>query len=809
MRRADFTSQDRGSGVGGVLGTSRTASVLLGIGLFAVAASSILAACQRNWPETAAVVGLSAWLFLFLCSRRVTSQVRAHAIVALCYAGGTVQLLMDAPYGSGPLLLLGTVGLAGALLKERGAAFWCSTAIVTALCGTMLYSLNVLRVAEPPALDLQWWLAWGGSFAVLAATAYFVQQFVVHILRREAVEDVRKREKALMDAVMDSVPGLLYLYDEQGRLLQWNKQFEKTSGCTAEQLAGKLITDWYPQEDFGRLSETFRQVVADGHAEGEATFVDKDGVRLAIYYRSVRLVLDGKHYVAGIAIDISQRKAAEEAIRKSETLYRTLFESAHDAIYVMNGEVFVDCNPSATKVLGYSRERLVGHSPVEFSPERQSDGRPSEVVAAEKIQAALRGTPQFFEWLHTRENGELASVEVSLCRTGAFSEPTLLAILRDVTDRKRAEESLRKLSQAVEQSPVNVVITDLEGNIEYVNPKFCAITGYTSAEVLGKNPRILKSGHTSDEEYRELWQTITSGREWSGELLNKAKDGSTFWERAVITSIKDKAGRITHFLAVKEDITDQRKADGAIQEMRLQLTHAARLSTLGEMVAELAHELNHPLYAILNYAKASRNLLADEGMPDVKSLREWNEEIASVASSAGEVVRRLRTFAGRAESPRAVCRIEDVIEETLELCGFELRHARIALETSFAADLPPVEVDRIQIQQVIVNLLSNAIDAMQDVPPERRQITIQTLCGDEETEIAIADRGVGLPLGDEQRLFEPFVSTKPEGLGLGLSIASTIVTAHGGRLWAASNTDGGATFHFTLPLRPGGCSDGV
>ena len=227
-----------------------------------------------------------------------------------------------------------------------------------------------------------------------------------------------------------------------------------------------------------------------------------------------------------------------------------------------------------------------------------------------------------------------------------------IAAFVDITARKKAEESLRKLSQAVEQSPVNVIITDLDGNIEYVNRRFSQLTGYTAAEVLGKNPRILKSGHTSDEEYRSLWQTIKAGGEWSGEFLNKAKDGSLFWERALITSIKDEAGRITHFLAVKEDITKSKEVEEKLQQMRLQLTHVARLSTLGEMAAELAHELNHPLYAILNYAKACRNVLAEEGPPNLDSLREWNEEIAEIALSAGEAVKRLRSFARRAESPR-------------------------------------------------------------------------------------------------------------------------------------------------------------
>ena len=144
-----------------------------------------------------------------------------------------------------------------------------------------------------------------------------------------------------------------------------------------------------------------------------------------------------------------------------------------------------------------------------------------------------------------------------------------IAAFVDITARRKAEQSLRKLSQAVEQSPVNVIITDTDGNIEYVNRRFCQVTGYSPAEAVGKNPRILKSGHTSDEEYRTLWQTITAGGEWSGEFLNKAKDGKLFWEKALITSIKDEAGHITHFLAVKEDITERKQAEEALQQERV------------------------------------------------------------------------------------------------------------------------------------------------------------------------------------------------------------------------------------------------
>ncbi|MGA2620467.1 MAG: PAS domain S-box protein [Thermoguttaceae bacterium] len=712
------------------------------------------------------------------------------------------------PDGSGFPLLLTAAVVAGMLLSRRAALVWWAAIMATVFAGTALYGPQVLRVAGPPSAGGQWWLPWAGSLAALALTAYLAG-IGSGTARQTAAEEALRQEQVFTKAVLDSVPGIPYLFDAEGRLAGWNKKQEEMTGYPAEELAHMHITDWFRGEEVGFIAARMARVLAEGYADAEATLVTKDGTGIPFYFTGVRLVLDGKPYIAGMGIDISARKAAEEAIRQSEMLYRTLFESANDAIFILKQDVFSDCNPMATRIFGYPREELIGHPPARFSPARQPDGRDSGEVALEKIHAALEGEPQVFAWTHQRADGSLVLAEISLNRMQAYSEPTLLAIVRDVTERKKADESLRELSQAVEQSPVNVIITDTDGNIEYVNRRFMQVTGYTAAEVLGKNPRILKSGHTSEEEYRSLWQTITAGGEWSGEFLNKAKDGSLFWERALITSVKNEAGQISHFLAVKEDITERKQAEEALHQMHLQLTHVARLSTLGEMAAELAHELNHPLYAILNYAKAVRNVLAEEGPPDLESVREWNEEIADIARSAAEVVKRLRSFARRGESPRTACRIEEVVDEALGLVAVETRRAQVTVETLFSPAVPPIQADRVQIQQIFVNLLNNAMEAMQTVPADSRRITIQTSLGDAAVEVVVSDCGVGLPPGSETKIFEPYVTTKPQGLGMGLSIVRTIVEAHGGRLWATSSAEGGAAFHFTLRLEDGGRPNGV
>jgi two-component system sensor kinase FixL len=202
-------------------------------------------------------------------------------------------------------------------------------------------------------------------------------------------------------------------------------------------------------------------------------------------------------------------------------------------------------------------------------------------------------------------------------------------------------------------------------------------------------------------------------------------------------------------------------------------------------------------------------VLAEEGPPDLECLREWSQEIADIAMSAAEVIKRLRSFARRGESPRSACRIDEVVREALGLMAIELRASQVAVEVACSTASLPVEVDRVQVQQVLVNLLSNAKDAVATMPAQRRRVRIESAVCGADVKVVVSDDGPGLPPGSDTKIFEPFVTTKPAGLGMGLSIARTIVEAHGGRLWAQSNPEGGAAFSFTLPLSDGGQSDDI
>ncbi len=289
------------------------------------------------------------------------------------------------------------------------------------------------------------------------------------------------------------------------------------------------------------------------------------------------------HCYAG---DITERKQAEEALRRSETKFRTLYDSSSDAVMLLDAKGFFDCNPATLTMFGCaSREEFCTKHLADVSPLVQPDGTDSRTLANQRMATAMAKGSHRFEWLHKRAgSGEIFPAEVLLTAMELDGKPAFQAVVRDITGRRRMEDKLRQLSMAVAQSPASVVITDPAGNIEYANSKFIQVTGYTPAEILGKNPRVLKSGEQNPETYRELWQTIAAGKEWRGEFHNKKKNGELYWESASISPIRDLAGHITHYVAVKEDITTRKLAEAEreqlIQDLQSALASVKSLSGL-------------------------------------------------------------------------------------------------------------------------------------------------------------------------------------------------------------------------------------
>jgi PAS domain S-box-containing protein len=406
-------------------------------------------------------------------------------------------------------------------------------------------------------------------------------------------------------------------------------------------------------------------------------------------------------------------------------------------------------------------------------------------------------------------------------------------VFRDVSERKRNEEEVRRLSVAVEQSPVSVVITDLTGTITYVNQKFVECTGYTYDEVIGKNSRILKSGETTPEDYKTLWNTLKAGKEWRGEFHNRRKSGELYWESAMIRPLRDAKGAITHFLALKEDVTEKRK-------LEVQLRQAQKLESIGQLAAGIAHEINTPtqyigdnltfltetfqdltdvlaayeqvVAAVRNdpaLRQATQEAVAAINRGDLeyllreipRALAETTEGIRSVSKLVGA----MKEFSHPGSKEKTPWDLNRAIQNTITVSRHEWKYFA-ELETDFDSSLPLVCCLPNEFNQVILNLIVNAAHTIADVvgtQGAKGNIRIATRNCQDWAEIRIQDTGAGIPTGIQTRIFDPFFTTKDvgKGTGQGLAIArSVVVDRHKGSIHFETEEGKGTTFIVRLPF---------
>ncbi|WP_018995334.1 PAS domain S-box protein [Thioalkalivibrio sp. ALJ2] len=369
--------------------------------------------------------------------------------------------------------------------------------------------------------------------------------------------------------------------------------------------------------------------------------------------------------------------------------------------------------------------------------------------------------------------------------------------------RARSEARMRKLSSALEQAADAVMITDRNRMIEYVNGSFECMTGYSKEELIGRPAGVLRSGFHDQEFYNQIWRLISSGKAYRGELVNRKKDGSIYHEQRTITPLRDANGEITHFISTGHDITELVETQRQNRLHQSELTHVARLSTLGEMTSGLAHELNQPLCAITTFTQTClRMLSAGEYKPD--DLYYGLQQVLRQAETATEIFRRLRMFSRKGEIEECSVELGQIVGEIESFVESEALQNLINVHFDVPDRLPPVWADRIQLEQVLLNLVRNAMEAVSERDPGCRNVTI-TATRNEETEVTVdvRDSGHGCPPDIANRLFEPFFTTKEKGMGVGLGISQSIVEAHGGRLWLEETSPQGSVFRFTVPQAKG------
>lgn len=503
--------------------------------------------------------------------------------------------------------------------------------------------------------------------------------------------------------------------------------------------------------------------------------------------------------------DVTESRQTEAALRIGEARHRLLAEQSTDLIsrHTPGTWTFLYASPAATTLLGYRPEELVGVSSLDlFHPDdRRTYKERAPTVAYER--GIYVGT-----YRYRHKDGHyvwLESTSRTLRDPGSGELLEIISVSRDVSRRVLAERATRRLARIVEATIDLVVFFDGDGHITYLNEAARRTLALPASDNGPLHLRELMPPAAYARVEGEGLATARATGTWSGETAFIDARGRELPVSQVILAHTDDGDGVEYFSTVVRDMSERRHAEELAQRHQHEMAHVARLVTLGEMASGLAHELNQPLAAIVNYAHGAIRRMEATPPAEAAVVKGALERIAQQASRAGEIIRRLRGFARKSEFQRLPVDVNAVVREMLRFCLPEARRHGVHLTAELAPHLPTVLADRVQIEQVLLNLLRNAMEA---APGDaagghgspvrvRSEYTAEGMVA-----VHVIDRGPGLPSTDPERLFEQFYTTKPKGLGLGLSISRSLMEAHGGQLWAEPNPEGGAIFSFTLPAAP-------
>lgn len=492
---------------------------------------------------------------------------------------------------------------------------------------------------------------------------------------------------------------------------------------------------------------------------------------------------------------IARQEEALEALQDSEKRYRRLFESAKDGILILDagtGKV-VDVNPFLIELLGYSYDEFRGKHIWEIGAFKD--------IAASKDAFQTLQENKYIRYedlpLETNDGHSIAVEFVSNVYLVDHSK-VIQCNIRDITAHKRAKAERARLMAAIEQVGEGIVMTDAQGAIQFVNPAFKRMTGYRGKEVVGQNPRILKSGKQDELFYRNLWATISGGKTWTGQIVNKRKDGTLYTEETTISPVRDASGKIVNYVSVGRDITEHLLLTAEFQQ-------AQKMEAIGLLAGGVAHDYNNMLTVILGYAE-----LALRKVDPVQPLYADLEEIIKAGKRSTDITRQLLAFARKQTIVPVVLDLNQAVESTLNMLQ-RLIGENIDLAWLPGAELAPVKMDPVQIDQLLANLCVNARDAIADVG----KVTIETgnvafdeaYCAEhpgfvagEYVLLAVSDDGYGMDKETLGQIFDPFFTSKEvgEGTGLGLSVVYGIVKQNNGFINVYSEPEKGTTFKIYL-----------
>ena len=628
--------------------------------------------------------------------------------------------------------------------------------------------------------------------------------------RTAELKDSEEKNRLLLESTSEGIFGT----DNKGKIIFVNPAVEKILGFSAEELLGSNAHTLFHHHHAN--GEEYPQIECPmdlAFSEGKTSRIDnevlwkKDGTAIPAEYSATPMKKDNELIGSVITFsDITERKQAEQVLSEANNIIN---RSSAVAFLWKNeaGWPVEFASENVEKLTGYSSEEFVEGriSYVEIIHSDDLERVAEEVVTHSKKEGLQRFSHQPYR-IFTK-NGAIKWIDdMTYIRRDSRGIITHYeGIVNDITERKKGEDEIKKLNTAIEQSPVSVVITDIEGMIQYVNPFFTKITGYSYEEAIGQNPRVLKSGKHDDEFYKNMWDTLTAGKTWEGEIVNKKKNGELYWESALISPVLNENGEITSFIGVKSDITEKKKAVEDLAKAKEVAESATKAK--GNFLANMSHEIRTPMNAIIGFSE----ILADKTFGELNNKQ--SKYINNVLISGRHLLQLINDIldlskieAGKMELETSKININSLLENSMIMIKEKAMKHGVKPNLNINQEILGLNIlaDERKFKQIIFNLLSNAVK----FTPDGGSITTSAYHEGKDLFISVSDTGIGIKPEDQERIFGKFeqvdssYARQQRGTGLGLALTSQLVKLHGGRIWVESEGEGkGSTFTFVIPIK--------